>query len=174
MPTLPRVVVVGDARRYLSPTDASVVPLLKLKWRWIHRWSSCPAGEFDIPRLRSNKVFGSPFDMRRFLLQRPAQSSAAIAGLYRDRFVASVLAMLLLAAQISLSLHALHHFIAEPDEHHHCPACKLADHASALPAVAAELTPQYFAADHAVQLFVCFVPALPRPSLPRGPPAVLA
>lgn len=81
------------------------------------------------------------------------------------------LALLLALAQIALAAHALKHVVAAPDEQHHCPACRLADH---VPVLTAEL-PSIPAKPTGAEIppaAVAVAPSSPEiVVLPRGPPA---
>lgn len=92
----------------------------------------------------------------------------------RHRLLAMLLAFGLVIAQLALTLHTLHHFIADSGEQHHCPVCKLADHSPAVPVVTSVAIAEGSIIAVDVVFVEKFIPPIVRPALPRGPPAVLA
>jgi hypothetical protein len=109
--------------------------------------------------------------MQRSIRTTVTDAAPGASGRQPARVATALVALVLVIAQFVLVLHSLSHLIAEPDEQHHCPACKLADHSPALPANAitfvAEVTP---IVETSTRTFL-LVPALPFPFQPRGPPA---
>lgn len=106
------------------------------------------------------------------VLRHHRASIAAMTSPGRQRFVAALIACLLVLAQLAMTVHSLHHIIADHGEQHHCPACKLADHSPTVPAMASPVV-----ADGAVEVevacvFEVFIPSILRPALPRGPPLI--
>lgn len=81
------------------------------------------------------------------------------------------LALVLALAQIALAAHTLKHFVAAPDEQHHCPACRLADHVPVLTAEPPSI-PATAAGAETPPAAIVVAPSAPEiVVLPRGPPA---
>jgi urea transporter len=91
--------------------------------------------------------------------------------LRRWRTPALTLAIVLALAQIALAAHSLQHFVAAPDEQHHCPACKLADHSPALTAELPRLSIAVASAEEPPPVVVFLATSPSIVFLPRGPPA---
>lgn len=91
--------------------------------------------------------------------------------LRRWRGPATALALVLALAQIALAAHALKHFVASPDEQHHCPACRLADHVPVLTAAPPTLPATAAGAETPPAAVATAPSSFSIVVLPRGPPA---
>lgn len=101
-----------------------------------------------------------------------ARSSNILHAMRTRRWLMLAVALMLVFAQALLAAHTVRHAFAEPDEQHHCPLCKLADHSPALASKADSLPGAPASATSAGPLRLSAGFSAPRSKfLARAPPA---